>query len=121
MGKLSPDDAALAEAYFGQADEDKDAHWPEGIGQGGDEWGAEFEDRTTSIHMFGGLGAKAPRTSEKETKPLKVGGRVLKEKWDASLSDLYSNKFQVKSVAKATLARPGVLIDIVMGAEQSRG
>ena len=53
MDKLPPDDAALAEAYFGQADEDKDAHWPEGIGQGGDEWNEEFEDRTTSIHMFG--------------------------------------------------------------------
>ena len=65
--------------------------------------------------MFGGLGAKAPKTSERETNPLKVGRRVLKEKWDASLSELYSNKFQIKSVSKATLSRPDVLIDVVMG------
>ena len=100
---------------FSQADEDKDAHWSEGMEQGGDAWNAEFEDRTTSIHTFGGLGAKAPKTSEWETKPLKVGRRVLKEKWDAPLSELYRNKFQVKSASKATLSRPDVLIDVVMG------
>ena len=65
--------------------------------------------------MFVGMGAKAPTNSERETKPLKVGRRALKEKWDASLSELYSNKFQIKSVSKETLSRPDVLIDVVMG------
>ena len=45
MDKLPPDDAALAEAYFGQADEVKDAHWPEGIGQGAmsERWNSRIE------------------------------------------------------------------------------
>ena len=90
LDKLSPDDAALAEAYFGQADDAKDAHWSQGIDQGGDEFDKEFEDQTTSIHMFGGRGAKAPKPSERESRPRKVGQHVLKERWDASLSDLYS-------------------------------
>ena len=54
LGKLSPTEAALVEAYFGQADDDKERHWSQGIDQGGEEFDQEFEDRTTSIHMFGG-------------------------------------------------------------------
>ena len=95
LGKLSPNDAALAEAYFGQADEDKEAHWSEGIDQGGDEWNAEFEDRTTSIHMFGGMGAKAPTSGERESKPHEGGetraegemGRVTLRRLQQQLPD----------------------------------
>ena len=35
LDKPSLDGAALAEAYFGQADEANDAHWSEGINQRG--------------------------------------------------------------------------------------
>ena len=103
MMKLSVEEQELAAAYWEPAPTEVDTHWSELL----------HEDRTTSLSPYEGRVLGGSQVGESIRRI--VGRRVMPEKWDASLSDLYSDKYRIRGIAHETLARPDVLINVVLG------